>query len=193
MKPAVDTAKRLVVRPVDLAYVSAGRGEGAPPPVVVLGKDGAMLLLRFELSLPPGANVAEAYLVLHRAKVVDDDPAPISLHVTRIVEAWDGRSTSWARQPRLAETRAPVTTVEPFGPTLVRLDVRDLVRRWARRDPTDQGLAVVADQESPMGTTFALTAVGSERSPGTDLGFGPDRLRTAPSPDVEPYLELYLR
>jgi hypothetical protein len=208
VKPAVDTAKRVVVRPVDLAYVRPGDGpsDGALPPIVTLGKDGATLLLRFSVALPEATNVVEAYLVLRRAGVVDDDPSPISLHVTRIVEPWQGRSTSWALQPRLEETRSPLTLVEPGGPTLVRLDVRELVRRWPRRHPSDQGIAVVPDLTNRTGTTFALTAVAEPLRSGTDLGFGPegapgsaarligqDRPRSVAAADVEPYLELYLR
>lgn len=136
-------------------------------------------MMRFSVALPSTANIVEAYVVLHRSDAVDDDPAPISLHATRIVQAWEGRSISWALQPRSVETRAPATVVEPGGPSLVRLDVRDLVRQWLRHDERDQGLAVVADNETRTGTTFAFRTVGADRSASTD--------------DVEPYLELYVR
>ncbi|MBS2015246.1 MAG: DNRLRE domain-containing protein [Deltaproteobacteria bacterium] len=167
VKPAIDASRRMVVRPVDLAYVR--RGEDATvPPLFALGKDSAVLLLRFAVALPESANVVEAYVVLRRSDAVDDDPSPISLHATRIVDGWQGRSTSWGLLPRQAETKAPSTLVEPGGPSMVRLDVRDLVRQWPKHDPRDQGIAVVADNDTRTGTTFAL----------------------APS---EPFLELYLR
>jgi len=186
VKAAVDGARRIVVRPVDLAYVSrADLDPGAPPPVVALGKDSGTLLLRFSVALAKTANVLEAYVVLHRSDAVDDDPSPIYLHATRIVDAWQGRSTSWALQPRHADTRAPATRVEPGGPSLVRLDVRDLVRQWPKRDPRDQGIAIVADNESRTGTSFALIGTGAERASASE--------RTSSGPDVEPYLELYVR
>jgi hypothetical protein len=200
VKPAIDSARRIVVRPIDLAYVRRGDGAsaGALPPVFVLGRDSGMLLVRFAVPLPPASNVVEAYLVLRRSDAVDDDPAPISLHVTRIVQSWEGRSTSWALQPRLQETKAPSTVVEPGGPSIVRLDVRDLVRLWMKHDPADQGIAVVSDNESRTGTTFALSATGAERGAGSDLGVGLasarlDAPRSSSAPDVEPYLELYVR
>lgn len=199
MKPAVDSARRLVAHPVDAAYVRRGLpAREAMPAIFPLGAGGAVLLLRFSVPLPANANVVEAYLVLHRAGLVDDDPTPISLHATRIVEGWEGRSTSWARLPRLAETRAPSTVVEPGGPALVRLDVRDLVRQWARHDPDDQGLAVTADTESATGTTFAFSRAGADRGFGSDLNAGPpgvarSDVRPRSAPDVEPYLELYVR
>ena len=198
VKPAVDSARRLVVRPVDLAYLRCGDGPsgGALPPVFALGSGGGKLFLRFAVSVPRTANIVEAYVVLHRSPVVDDDPTPISLHATRIVESWKGGSISWALQPRSTDTRSPSTLVEPAGGSLVRLDVRDLVRQWARRDPADHGIAVVAENESRTGTTFALTATGAERASTDTVGVG--RIAAGPSspavaPDVEPYLELYVR
>ena len=191
------------MRPVDLAYVRRGEGAqgGALPPIFVLGKDGGTLLVRFSVALAPGANVVEAYLVLRRSDAVDDDPAPMSLHATRIVKTWEGRSTSWAMQPKTQETKTPSTVVQPGGPSLVRLDVRDLVRQWVKHDPADQGIAVIAEGESRTGTTFALSAIGTtgtERGAGSDPGaaFVAARLESARSssaPDVEPYLELYVR
>jgi hypothetical protein len=202
VKPAIDSARRMIARPIDLAYLRRGEPAGAAlAPVFVLGRDGAVLLLRFSVNLAPGANVVEAYLVLHRSEVVDDDPAPIALHATRIVEAWSGRSTSWAFQPQTQETRSPSTVVEPYGPSIVRLDVRDLVRQWTRRDPADHGIAIVADDRSKTGMTFALTQMGVEQEPSPfEVAYTPgpftgrlEGVHSSSAPDVEPYLELYVR
>jgi hypothetical protein len=201
VKPAVDSARRWVVPPSDLAFVKRGdsAGDGALPPLFALGRSAGVLFLRFSVALPANANVIEAYVCLRRATVVDDDPAPIVLHATRIIDSWEGRSTSWAFQPRLREARTPATIVEPGGPGLVRIDVRDLVRQWAKRDPSDQGIAVVAENESRTGTTFALSSIGADRGASLEVG-GPsssDRNRTTSpvvsAPDVGPYLELYVR
>jgi len=178
VRPAVDSARRLVLHPVDLGYLRRGDGPGASatvPPVFALGRESAVLLMRFSVALPSTVNVVEAYVVLHRAGVVDDDPAPVLLHATRIVEAWDSRSISWAVQPRTQDGKWPATVVEPSGPSLVRIDVRDLVRQWPRRDPSDRGIAVIAENETPTGTSFASV-------PGSGA-----------APEVEPYMELYLR
>jgi hypothetical protein len=175
VKPAIDAARRVVVRPTDVAYLRRGDGpsDGALPPLFALGRDSAVLMMRFSVPLPATANIVEAYVVLRRSDAVDDDPAPISLHATRIVDGWEPRSISWAQQPRLVDTRAPATVVEPGGASLVRLDVRDLVRQWPKHDPRDQGIAIVAETNTRTGTTFAFRASGVA--------------------DVEPYLELYLR
>jgi hypothetical protein len=200
VKPAIDAARRLVVRPVDLAYVRRGDGEsdGALPPLFSLGKDSAVLMMRFSVPVPVMANIVEAYVVLRRADAVDDDPSPVSLHATRIVDPWDGRSLSWARQPRVADVRAPASVVEPGGPSLVRLDVRELVRQWPRHDPHDQGVAILADNETPTGATFAFRAVSTERGASLDRASWSERASgartsSAPAGEPEPYLELYLR
>jgi len=196
LKPAVDSARRIVARPVDIAYVKSGDGAsgGALPTVFPLGRDGGKLFLRFAVTVPKSANIVEAYVVLRRSPVVDDDPAPISLHATRIVDAWSGGSVSWAIQPRVAEARSPSTLVEPGGSPLVRLDVRELVRHWPRRDPMDHGIAIVSDNETRTGTTFALTWIAAERAMAEQAVAargGSSSLGAAP--DVEPYLELYVR
>jgi len=178
VKPAIDAARRVIVHPVDLAYLRRGDGptRGALPPLFALGRDAAVLMMRFSVALPTTANVVEAYVVLRRSDAVDDDPAPISLHATRIVDAWEGRSITWALQPRSVDTRAPASVVESGGPTLVRLDVREIVRQWPKHDSRDQGIAIVAENETRTGTTFAFRSVGA-----------------VASTDLEPYLELYVR
>ncbi len=163
----VDTARRLVVEPVDVAYVFPGQGEGEPlPAIAILGQGPARVLLRFALpSLEP--DIVEAYVVLQRVDVRSDEVPPVSLHVDRIVEPWSSRSTRWGLGPRVEDVRAPLTVVtgSPDRP-LVRLDVRDLVRKWKARDPRDQGLAVVSDQRSSSGMAFALVA-GAGLTPET--------------------------
>lgn len=186
VKPAIDAARRIIVRPADVAYVRRGDGPagGALPPLFALGRDSGILFMRFSVPLPTTATIVEAYVVLRRSDAVDDDPAPISLHATRIVDGWEPRSISWALQPRVADARTPVTVVEPGGPSLVRLDVRDLVRQWPKHDPQDQGIAIVADNETRSGSTFAFRSVGTA---------GTAESRASSAADVEPYLELYMR
>ena len=204
VKPAIDAARRLVVAPVDLAYLRRGSstlagGTGAAlPPLFALGKDSAVLMMRFSVALPTTANIVEAYVVLRRSDAVDDDPTPISLHATRIVDGWEPRSISWALQPRVVEARTPATVVEPGGPSLVRLDVREIVKQWPRHDARDQGIAVVAENETRTGTTFASRSVGAASSSAgsaSDLVTGSQRSSSAlgSAPDLEPYLELYVR
>jgi hypothetical protein len=162
-------SRRLVLPAVDVLRLAPGDAEGEVPRVATLGRarDGAsLLLLRFALDLPPDATVIEAHVILDRAPASLSDPAPIALHAARIVEPWDARSVAWGRAPRLDESGAPLSIVDPARPS-VRIDVRMIVSRWRRHAPEDQGIAIVADRMSATGLTFALAdgAGGTEETP----------------------------
>lgn len=165
---AIDTARRLLFFPVDVAYVGP-HGDADRPATATLGRAGergAIVLSRFEASLPPEATVLEAYLLLERPAGVDTDPTPVVLHAAPIIDRWDARSVSWARQPRVEEVGAPVTRVFAASGPLVRLDMRVLVQRWRRRTGVDFGVAVVAEGESATGVVVALApAAGAEYDP----------------------------
>lgn len=187
---------RVVASPTDIAYVSAHRS-GNPsdlPPVLVLGRSGdsAALLLRFAVPIAEEDSVVEAYVLLDREAVVETDPKPISLHAARIVDAWDGRSISYERQPRWEETGSPGAIVSGAGRPLVRIDVRDLVAHWKERDPRDQGIVILSDETSRTGMAFAAASSVVDEGPTSMLGTVPDEAHPtwAAAP---PRLELYLR
>jgi hypothetical protein len=172
---AIDTARRLLFLPVEVAWVRP-RGDERGAATATLGRSGdeAIVLSRFSASLPPEANVLEAYLVLERPAGIDTDPAPVVLHAAPIVDRWDGGSVSWARQPRIEEIGAPVTRVFAASGPLVRLDVRLLVQRWRRRAREDFGVAIVAEGESPTGIVVALApGVGQRYDPVLGAVFAP--------------------
>lgn len=150
--------RRAVFPPTDIAFLEpkGDAPKGAVPSVVVLGKEEASkLLLRFDARIPETSKIVEAYLVLPRADGVDVDPTPISIHVLRIVDPWDSRSIQWALQPRTVDVGSPATVVTSSGRPAIRVDVRELVSRWPRREKDDQGLAVIASNTSATGMAFA--------------------------------------
>ena len=187
--------RRVVASPTDIAYVSshAGSTPSDLPPVLILGRkgDSAVLLLRFAVPIAEEESVVEAYVLLDRADVVESDPNPISLHAARIIDAWDGRSISFERQPRWEETGSPGTIVSSGGRPLVRIDVRDLVTHWKARDPRDQGLVVVADDTSRTGMAFAAASSVLDQGPTSMLGSSNEE--GASWAAAPPRLELYLR
>jgi hypothetical protein len=158
--PAIMATRRIVLDPTAIAYLRRGdpaSGAGAVG-LFTLGRRGdgdELLLLRFEAPLAADAVVVEAYVLLERSDAVDMDPTPIGLYAARVVGAWDPRAVSWATQPSLQEVRSPVTLVPAAGQSLVRVDVRGLVKAWQRHDPRDQGIGIVADNASTTGATFA--------------------------------------
>jgi hypothetical protein len=156
-------ARRLVFEPVDVVFLHPGdttsdHATGAPPRVARFARDDdgrAVLLLRFEVDLPPGTTVVDASLLLDRATSGLVDPVPVAVHAARIADPWDGRSIAWGRAPRIEEAGGPRTPVEPSRRT-ARIVVRSLVQRWRLHAPDDQGIALLADKTSPTGMPFAL-------------------------------------
>ncbi len=189
--PAIGTARRLLYFPVDIAYVSHGDATGLPP-VALLGRgDGALVLVRFALALPPEVEVLEAYLVLDRAPNVDCDPTPIALHAASVADLWDASSISWARQPRIEDRGAPSSRFLPASGASVRLDMRDVLRRWRRRARDEFGVAIVSEGKSATGLAFALApadVVSVRSDPG--LRGHPEH---AGSDVFGPRLELYVK
>jgi hypothetical protein len=190
-QPAIlaSTTRRFVARPTDLAYLASGMDPARVPPAIVLGKNDAKLLLRFDVPLAQEEDVVEAYLLVDRLDVLDTDPNPISLHVERVLDRWDGRSITWAAQPRIEDDRGAATIVTVGARPVVRLDVTPFVQRWKRHDPSDQGLAIVAGSTNASGMAFA-TVDGSET----------DGLRSDPSDPSKPLwlpsaprLEIYVQ
>jgi hypothetical protein len=157
--PAIDSARRLLFAPADVGWTRRGAGsaaEGAPA-LATLGRgDGGILYLRFAVPLPRETTVLEAYVLLDRIPDAGADPAPIALHAARVVGAWDSRSLTWGAQPPVEEVGAPVTHVTGAMGATVRLEVRELLQRWRKRERDDFGIAVVTEGRSTTGVTFAL-------------------------------------
>jgi len=207
---AIDNARRMLVDPVDVGWVQRGDGRGTPA-VATFGRAGdpGVAFLRFSLPLPPEAKVVEAYVLLSRASDVDADPVPIPLHAARVISPWDSRSLSWAHQPTVEEVGAPVTLVTPSAGPLVRIDVKDIVQRWRRRDRDELGLAIVADGQSVTGIALALGPTDVESTRADPVlasrftppaqAFSPFEPRPAPTtPELRrqiggPRLEVYAR
>jgi hypothetical protein len=208
--PAIDSARRLLFVPVDVGYARRSV-DGRDAAVATLGRAGesAAVFLRFTVPLAPEVNLLEAYLVLERAIDVDSDPAAIPLHAARVITAWDGRSLSWARQPRVEDVGSPVTRVMPGAGPLVRIDVRELVQRWRRRGRDELGVAVLADGESPTGVAFALApadtphdrddpVLGPQLAPSQSASLFEPRVAVSVAAEprrqvVGPRLELYVK
>jgi hypothetical protein len=165
---AISSSRRLLYDPVDVAYVEPRDG-ATPLRFATLGRgDGAIALLRFSIAVPSDANVIEAYLLLDRSAAAEPAPEPVTLRVGRIVEPWDSRSVSWARQPGVADVGAPLTRVRP-GAVHVRLDVRKLVEAWRKKQPNEFGLAVSAEGRTATGVVLALEAGPTEAPPRLEL------------------------
>jgi hypothetical protein len=175
--------RRLLFEPVDAAYVRRHASFAGTPAFATLGsRDDGRLLLRFAIELPPESHVVEAFVILERATAVDAEPVPITLRAGRVTESWDGRSVDWAHPPHVEDLAEPLTRWAPGAGPLVRINVRDLVRRWLRRGRDEFGIAVSADGPSDAAVTFVLLPSS-----------GPADGESPMAASLGPRLELYVK
>jgi hypothetical protein len=182
-------SRRLVLPPADIAVLQRGEpsAAGALPTLLTLGRtsDGpAELLLRFDLHLDRSATILRASVMLDRTDAVLPDPAPVALHANRVIGRWNERSVSWATAPPVQDVRSPRTIVWSPGPRQIRVDVTDLARRWLAHDVADQGVAIVAENTSPTGVTFALGPTSLPSAEPHAVGV---------TDEAPPRLEVYVR
>lgn len=195
------TTTRVTVQPIALAWIGAdgagetmvplaASGEGTRAPRAFGrfgGESDAKLLVRFVW--PPAGVSSDALERIEAAYVVltlVDDGAfgatdGLTLAATRIVEPWDPNGVTWASQPRAFDVGARPSFVSASAePRTARVDVRAIVARAGRHDPSDQGIAIAS-----RGGTAALVALTT--LPPAAASAPPDAAPLAP-----PRLEVYL-
>lgn len=161
--PAISVSRRIVLPPDDAAVVEPGEPSagGALPTLCTLGREGdggAMLLLSFDLHSLRIKSVLRASVLLDRSDADFADPAPISLHADAILARWDARTVRSSLVPPLDDVRSPRTVVASSGRRVVRVDVTAMAQRWLAGDSALHGIAIVAENTSATGMTFAIGA-----------------------------------
>jgi hypothetical protein len=159
--PALSLSKRIVLAPEAAAALEPGESSagGALPALFTLGRAsdrGAMLLLLFDLRSEKITSVLRASVLIDRSDAAFSDPVPISLHADAILARWDGRRVRSGTAPPLEDVRAPRTVVSPSGTRVTRVDVTGMAQRWLAGDSALHGVAIVAENTSPTGVTFAM-------------------------------------
>ncbi len=160
-----------MISPDRVAAISAGEPDpkGAVASELVMGREGSTrrLFFHFPVTLPNVGTLKSAALLLTRSSDVDMT-GPIELHAMRVIDPWDAKSINWPLQPRIEEARTEHATVTPAGAKIVRLDVAEIVKAWPAHDPSDQGIAVVADQSTAAGASFAYIS-SQDRPPELEI------------------------
>jgi hypothetical protein len=167
--PAWPDTVRILLPPRDVAVVSA-RGDEGLGDAVALGRadDGdTAILLRFVTSFRDDADVVRAFVVLEPLEGAEPPRTPTRLEVARILEPWSSATVSRGRQPKLAIPTLSAIVPERTPPR-VRLEVTDIVRRWPRRAKDDQGIAVLARGDDPVGTVVS-TGLARGRGPTLEV------------------------
>jgi hypothetical protein len=163
-------AQRIVVAPEEMAVVARGNEERALPGEIPLGgteRTATIVLLRFPTPWGKRVRVARAFLTLQPAKGAVADSRPALISVARVLEPWSAREASWERLPRLSAFEGGAYSgLGPAKP--LRIDVTTIVQRWARGRSTDQGLALSASSDAPLGPSYA-TGVWGGLGPRLDV------------------------
>jgi hypothetical protein len=191
--PAISASRRIVLAPDDTAVLEPGESSagGALPALFTLGRatdSGAMLLLLFDVHAAKIRSVLRASVLLDRSEATFSDPVPISLHADAILARWDSRRVRSSTVPPLEDVRSPRTVVWSSGRRVVRVDVTAMARRWVAGDSAFHGVAIVAENASPTGVTFATFATSlpelDSRGPAVSASEAPPR-----GPRLELYVE----
>ncbi len=155
---------------------TALRGEAGRTPLgghdfLVVGGSGAesawRAYLRFDLeSLGPAPRVTRADLVLQAR---DDTPAlprgSVLVGIHRAARPWNAASITWASQPGPADRERALVRVPTARRLRIRVDLTSLVRDWLRRVHPNQGLVLVArDESANLRAIFHSSESPDERS-----------------------------
>jgi hypothetical protein len=166
---AVD-AQRIVVAPQEMVVVARGNGDTALPAEIALGgaaRASAVVLLRFPTPWGKRVRIARAFLTLEPAPGAIAETRPVLVSVARVLEPWSASDASWGRLPRMSAFEGNAYT--GIGPAkALRIDVTTIVQRWALGRSTDQGLALTASSDAPLGPSYA-TGVSGGIGPRLDV------------------------
>jgi hypothetical protein len=119
-----------------------------------------VVLLKFPTPWGNRVRIARAFLTLEPSPGALPESHPVPVSVSRILERWSASDVTWARLPKLstAEARALASTGPP---KTLRIDVTAIVERWARGRADDQGIALMAPPEAPVGAIYSSGVSGA--------------------------------
>jgi hypothetical protein len=168
--PVAADAARVILRPADVAVLSSRGDEESVRETIALGRasnGSVVVLLRYAPSWREDAEVQGAFLVLDPLQGAPPAHAPVVVEMARVLQPWSSETATWARQPRLGVPER-AATVHPAPPAPLRIDVTAVVKRWARRDDDDHGIALLASGDDPYGALFT-TGLTSGKAPELEV------------------------
>jgi hypothetical protein len=154
-------SQRMQVAPADLAVVTSSAESGALPAMAGGGGHATgtvVILVRFPT---PWGNqrIAGAFLLLGPHYGARPEHRAFRLSVARILDRWVGADVTWGRLPRLSPAEI-ATTVAGAPAEPLRIDVTQIVERWAYGKPDDHGIAIVASAVGPFSPGYATGTSG---------------------------------
>jgi hypothetical protein len=105
-------------------------------------------------------RVARAFVTLEPTPGAIPESQPVLVSIARVLEPWSAKDASWGRLPRTSAVEgAAYSSIGPAKP--LRIDVTAIVQRWALGRSADQGLALTASSDAPIGASYATGVAGS--------------------------------
>ena len=168
--PVNGNARRVIVEPESIAYVSTtGDDPALRPAVASLGAtvgDRTRILLMFPRGDWGKDRVIKAYLLLDRAEGAQAGPGDVLVRAEKITEAWSlkgGASISWASPPQSEALLGAEARVASRGVGSIRIDVTPYASDLGNKNAHTYGLRIEAKGEGfgvPIATGVAGPAMG---------------------------------
>lgn len=158
--------RRVVLEPRQVALLSSkaeGRVDDASVGFGRTAGGDQVLLLDFDTTLGPEAEIEGAFLLLEPSEKAPSPLGAVPIQVAAIREVWEREQVSWGRQPSMAlpETVADAT---PHVPNGLRIEVTRLLKSTTPQ----HGIAVLASPSDPVGAFYA-TGLGADLPPRLEL------------------------
>jgi hypothetical protein len=170
--PVARDTRRLLLLPREVAVVSASgpKHTGSVPNAVTFGsarEGAAALYLAYEIDLREARAVDSAFLVLEPLPMSTLEPGQVEVEAWRVAERWDREAVTWLAQPAVAPPHAH-GIAQSSPPSVLRIDVSEIVRFWLRQPRQNRGLALKAPGGDGHGVSFA-TGASDGAAPRLDL------------------------
>jgi hypothetical protein len=175
--PVSTKAEKLTFQPEDLAWIH-GSSIVAPSelgPTIRLGKRGdhETLLMRYAIELPEKAKVQRALLVLDPMPECAPRPGRIALELAHVLSPWRSAELTRGSQPRL-DLPMRLADMRATPAQALRIDVTEIVRRWAKHRKRYHGVALIANGASDTGACFTTGLTWGE-GPRLQIFLRPDQ------------------
>lgn len=160
--PVARRAPKFDFEPVDIATVSGSStiAKDDLGPTIVLGREShgeTTVLFRFALSrespVHDGGRLQRALLVLEPMPHCDSRPGRMQIELADVLTPWTSSDVARGPLPKLSlPMKVGEAAMTPQRP--LRIDVTELVRRWAERPQRYHGLALIVRGNSDSGACY---------------------------------------
>jgi hypothetical protein len=124
------------------------------------------MYLRFEPVWRGASSIDSAFILLEPATGASPGP-DVTVSAWRVRERWSQGGVPWLEQPELAPPSAN-GIARSAPPSVLRIDVTEIVRYLKAHPESDRGMALVAGAGDGYGASFT-TGAGRGRAPRLEV------------------------